>query len=458
MSVTEVLQLMENLLQKHDGKNFEDLHKEIIAGLLQYKTYDEIAEGLKYDPEYVGTVSRDLYKILSKELRELGEEEKVKKSNFVTKIEKIANHYQYSFQSHNIIHNNKINFCPYTPQNCPQDINKTNITNSCYHNLKFAPKIHKFCDRLWELDQLSKYICNQNIPLISVLGLSGIGKSYLVKRFIDLNIDKFEVIIWQNLKVSKGLDEVINEVLKAQKSEVLKTSDFCQFFEILREKKCLIIFDNVEELFASGDFSGQFKPEFCEYQNFFKMMTEIEHQSSLIVISQEKCTEMNSLDKELYPVKCLELAGLTNTELLRNMGLKDEDCWLNLVNLYQGNPVYLQEICLLIRDFYDGKVSNFLAENTLQITSNMLGKFNSLFNRLSSQEKEVICAINKLNKPVSRDELSSYLNWSSWDLMNSLKSLKSRFLLLQIKSQFDLFPVFKNYVNSVIAQGALPLQ
>ena len=37
------------------------------------------------------------------------------------------------------------------------------------------------------------------------------------------------------------------------------------------------------------------------------MITEIEHQSSLILISQEQCQEMICIDEELYQVKCLEL-------------------------------------------------------------------------------------------------------------------------------------------------------
>ena len=39
------------------------------------------------------------------------------------------------------------------------------------------------------------------------------------------------------------------------------------------------------------------------------MITETEHQSNVILISQEQCAEMECLDEELYPIKCLELSG-----------------------------------------------------------------------------------------------------------------------------------------------------
>ncbi|MDM3857613.1 MAG: hypothetical protein PT120_22675 [Aphanizomenon gracile PMC649.10] len=54
----------------------------------------------------------------------------------------------------------------------------------------------------------------------------------------------------------------------------------------------------------------------------FKIITETQHQSSVILISQEQCPEMECLDKELYPIKSLELSGLDNPEILNNTGLK----------------------------------------------------------------------------------------------------------------------------------------
>ncbi len=433
MTVNKFLQFVDTLVFTETNEHLNDLQKNIVQGLLNGESYKEIAEHKDYDEGYIGDLSRKLYKILSKHLKE-----DINKHNFSWTIERSVNS-----QLINIVNGN-ISHCPNNSQDFSQNKNK-NFINQCYQNLTLAPEIIKCCAREGEFNILNNWICNQ-IRLISVLGLSGMGKSYLVKRFIDLNLGQFEVVIWKNLRFSSGLDEVINEVLNIKTSDFLKKSDVCKFFDILKDKKCLIIFDNVEELFISGEFAGQFKPEFCEYQNFFKMMTEIEHQSSLILISQEKCTEMNSLDKELYPVKCLELSGLNNTEILINMGLKEEECWLNLVNLYQGNPVYLQDIAVLIKEFYDGKVSNFLAENQLIISQEVSRMLTLLYNRLSPQEKEVICAINKLNKPVSREELSSYLNLSSLELINSLKSLKSRYLLTQINGNFDVIPVFKEYV------------
>ncbi len=48
---------------------------------------------------------------------------------------------------------------------------------------------------------------------------------------------------------------------------------------------------------------------------------------------------MISLDNELYPNHCLELSGLDESarHILQERGLKDEDAWLQLINLYEGH-------------------------------------------------------------------------------------------------------------------------
>ncbi|HAG84574.1 MAG TPA: ATPase domain-containing protein, partial [Cyanobacteria bacterium UBA12227] len=82
----------------------------------------------------------------------------------------------------------------------------------------------------------------------------------------------------------------------------------------------------------------------------------------------EQCQEMLCLDEDLYPVKCLELEGIDNIKILTNLGLNDEESWLKLIDLYEGNPIYLKDIASLIRTIFAGKVSEFLREDALLVT------------------------------------------------------------------------------------------
>jgi hypothetical protein len=362
MDVTEVLQCADRLVFTKT-KHLDDVQKAVITGVYQGKTYDEIADDCKRSESRVRNIGRQLWQILS---TQLGED--VNKYNFRSTIERIyikssqvigvGNHHEFNFCSQTLYQSHKDN-----QQNQP----KSNPTSN-YHDLSLAPKITNFYDRTTELQTLSHWLLDQNLRLVSVLGLSGIGKTTLVKQFVDLNKQHFDVVIWKTLKLSQSLDNIIDEILTGVKDDSLQTDNKpTQLFNLLRQQRCLIILDDLQELFIKGELVGQFKTEYKNYQNLFAMMTNIEHQSSLILISQEQCQEMICLDEELYPVKCLDLQGLDNPEIIKKWGLKDEDTWAELSDLYGGNPVYLKDIASLIKSIFGGKVADFLKEDSLVV-------------------------------------------------------------------------------------------
>jgi hypothetical protein len=433
MTITEVLQLVDELVQKQTGEHLDDLQKTVVKGLWQGKTYSDIADECGYDSKnYIGDVSRKLFKILSKQL---GED--FNKHNFCWTIERVINSQQI------FAVNGNVNYCPYHPKDdINKPINDENqlIKNTCYHDLTLAPKIIHFYDRATQLTTLSHWLTHQNTRLISVLGLSGIGKTTLVKQFVDLNKQQFDVVIWKSIKLSPSLDNILTEILTAINTEPIPTDNkLTQFFHILRQKKCLIILDDVQELFIKGEFAGQFQTEYKNYQNFLTMMTDIEHQSSLILISQEQCQEMVSLDEELYPINCLDLQGLDNTEIIKKCGLNDDETWAKLIDLYGGNPVYLKDIASLIKNIFGGKVADFLKEDSLIVTKDIKSRLTELFQRLSPIEKEIILHLSKFDTPVSREDLRQGLSLSSMDLINGLESLRQRYLLKRINGDTLLF-------------------
>ena len=445
MTVTEVLQLVDQLVFKHTGNHLNNIQKNVIKGIWQGHTYGEMAKEFGYDSEnHIGNVSRDLYKILS---AQLGED--VNKSNFSWTIERFINKSKSNSSQQVGLINSHISVCSNNPQDSPKNT-ESNISSKSYHDLTLAPKITHFYNRTTELQTLSNWLTNQNTRLISVLGLSGIGKTTLVKQFVDLNLQQFDVVIWKNLKISHSLDRIITEILTTVNTEPIETDNkLTQLFNLLRQQRCLIILDDVQELFTKGEFAGQYQTEYKDYKTFFTMMIEIEHQSSLILISQEQCQEMLCLDEELYPVKCLELKGIENIQILNNWGLKDQESWLKLINLYEGNPVYLKDIASLIKTIWAGKVSEFLQEDSLLLTENIKSDLNELLERLSPIEQQIAVEVSKSSQPVSREDLRQSLSLSSMDLINGLQSLSKRYLLKTIEGEkicFNLSSVFREYI------------
>ena len=453
MNVTEILQFVDQLVFESTGRHLDNVQRAVVKGAYEGDTYNEIGEKNHFNKSHVGEIGGDLWKLLSEAL---GED--IKKTNFRSTFERLQITLSpITIQKDNKQNNNNNNFY-FGLQPSNQSNNQENTTNnqskSDYNDLSLAPKIIKFYNRESELKTLTNWMFNQNIRLISVLGLSGIGKTALIRRFIDLNLEQFELIIWRSWKFPKSLDLLVNDLLKVCQQEAEETLDdkLKQLFDIFNQKRCLIILDDVHNIFISGQFAGQYQTEYKDYQKFFTMITETEHQSNIILISQEKCAEMHCLDQQLYPIKSLELSGLDdNISILDNTGLNNQDSWLKLIRLYEGNPTYLKNIVSLIQDVYDGEVADFLAENSLIITQNMQSHFNDLFNRLSPIEQQIILELSKLDQPISRENLKQNLPLSSVDFVKGLQSLQQRYLVTKIKEEkvmFKLSPVFREYVKN----------
>ncbi|WP_293153079.1 MULTISPECIES: ATP-binding protein [unclassified Microcoleus] len=447
MNVNQVLQFVDRLVVKRTGKHLDDVQRAVVEGTWERQTYDDIAQKCHVTKNHVGDVGAELWQLLSEIL---GED--IKKNNFRSNLERV---YIESSQNICIGTNHNFNFSSQilNQPNKQHQESDINTQSASHYDLTVAPQIINFYARQSELKTLSNWISNQNTRLISVLGLSGIGKTTLVKRFVDLNLQKFEVIIWRSLKFPKHLELFVNDLLNACKQEAKETIDdnLKQLLDALRDKKCLIILDDVHNIFIPGQFAGQYKSEYQDYQNFFTMITETEHQSNVILVSQEQCAEMECLDEELYPIKCLELSNLEDVEIMKASGLKDEYSWSKLMNLYEGNPGYLKSIASLIKNIFDGKVNDFLADNSLPIAKDMQYKLNQLFNRLSPTEQQLVLELSKLDRPVSREYLRQSLDLSSMDLINGLQSLQQRYLVKKIKEDkilFKLSSVFQEYVKN----------
>jgi hypothetical protein len=450
MDIAEVLQIADNLVFAETGKHLDDLQETVIKGVWEGKSYDKIAENSHCSESYIRNIGYKLWRIFSHHL-----DQDIHKSNFRSTLSRLK-----LTSSPIVIQQNKnisFNFCPSYPQ-----VNENKQSNhdqpSCKYDLQSSPQIMCFYGREEELETLYNWIFNQNTRLVSVLGLGGIGKTTLVKRFIDFNLEKFEVIIWKSLKFPKSLDLFIDDCLNILEKESPKSTDqkLKRFLYVLNDKKCLIVIDDVENIFASGKYAGIYLDEYKNYQNLFTMIAEIKHQSSFILISREKCPEMEYLDAELSPMKHLELSGLKNMEVFKNQSLHDEDNWFKLINLSEGNPLYLKDIAVLIKDVFAGYVTEFLGENNLVITKNMQISFHQIFNRLSPIEQQIVLELSKSHQPVSREDVREGLNLSSnlssMELINGLQSLKQRYLLktiVQEKVLFQLSPVFREYLRMI---------
>ena len=253
MTVDEVVKFVDKIVFEKTGKHLDDIQTAVVEGTWKRQTYDYIASEYNLSSSHVGDVGSELWQLLSEILHE-----DIKKTNFCYTLERI---YIKSSQMPNIyIGNNHFNFNSQTLNQPNKEDDESNINTEnklSSYDLTLAPEIIKFYQRETELEKFSNWIFKQNTRLISVSGLYGIGKTTLVKRFVDLNLQKFAVVIWRSLKYPQPLELLVSDLLNVCQQEPQATLDkqLKQLFDILANQKCLIILDDLQNIFIPGKFA-----------------------------------------------------------------------------------------------------------------------------------------------------------------------------------------------------------
>lgn len=264
-----------------------------------------------------------------------------------------------------------------------------------------------FYGRTEELNTLEKWIIQDQCRLITILGLPGAGKTSLVLHLIDSIKTQFQSVIYRSLCFSPTLDTTLTNILQilSQSSDIASTTDakLCQLLNSLRQHRCLLIFDDIETLFASRKLAGQYKSGYEDYQLFFKQIAEISNSSCVILISSEKPREICHIKKESYPVHSLILRslGMASKNILQEYQLSDEEHWESLINAYEGNPLWLEITATLIQELFTGRVSEFCQYNSLILDESIQNQLNQQFERLTDLELLIITEIAQENQPTS---------------------------------------------------------
>ncbi len=75
----------------------------------------------------------------------------------------------------------------------------TKQTKTLHQDLSEMPELGDFFDRTLELHTLTTWILQQNCRLITITGISGIGKTSLAVKLVQQIKDEFEYAVWYTL-------------------------------------------------------------------------------------------------------------------------------------------------------------------------------------------------------------------------------------------------------------------
>lgn len=323
------------------------------------------------------------------------------------------------------------------------------------------PEVPMFCGRDDELERLSQWGIEDQVQLISISGLSGVGKTALARMFVDDVQDSFDTVLWRSITHGPSLRVLIQNIFSAlDKSFSHVDNPISQLMDLLRSERCLLILDGVEGILESGQLSGQYSKGFEDYGELFRRLSDVSHQSCLILTGLEIPHEILLHKSDAIAVRNLELTGLQVHDaqaLLESERLDDAEVWPELISRYAGYPGALAAVANLSHTLFNGKVRSFLSHQTF-VFGEVSRQLDKSFNRLSPFEKEVLFFLGLQGEPLSfaAIEQGVPISISGRELFEVLASLKSRSLLItpEVKGQslFGLSQLVMEYVTGVLIQ------
>ncbi|MEG4861471.1 ATP-binding protein [Microcoleus sp. K1-B6] len=456
MDIQEVLQWTDEQVFVKTGKHIDSLQSSILKEVWEGEKYHKIAKKCNRSEDHIKQVSRKLWKMLSDIL---GED--IKQSNVRSILESKALSNIYNNNGAQIVGyiNSHINICGEklqdaeeakqrspSPPDSPQNQDRSPIIN-----LTDAPELTYFYDRTSELSTLKQWILEAHTRLITIYGLSGIGKSAIALKLIEEIQTEFDYIIWLSLTNTPTLSTLQTELKQFfGRSQQPPLPTIIDYF---RSSRCLVILDDVQNIFSSGQLAGQYLAGYEDYGKFFKQIATSSHQSCLILLSWEKPKEIANLEAENLSMRSLHLKGLGQqaAEIFQQKGLVDEEKWSDLIALYQGHPSWLNIIAATIWELFDGSASLFLSDVNDLFLGDLEPILESHLERLSGSEKKALYWLGTQNETVDISRKATDSELSQPEFWQAIQSLARRGLVEKVlvgtRWMFLLNPVFKAYIQ-----------
>jgi predicted DNA-binding transcriptional regulator len=284
-----------------------------------------------------------------------------------------------------------------------------------------AADVAFFCGRKEELGELEELILSKNkYQLLMLVGMGGIGKTSLAFKLARKIQNEFDVVVWRSLRNAPNINDTLDNLwqfLNLKEDDHTNNSldrKILKTIEILRNSRCLLVFDNIESILEKGTLGGSYRQGYEGYGQLFRCLATIGHRSFIILTSREIPVGLSALAGENLTVRSFPLKGLPLAEIRHIFNLKgtfsgDDTNWQILWQKYSGNPLALKIVAAGIQELFDSNIDRYI--HFLKQKNFFFNELDRLFKqqleRLSTAEKEIIYWLALVRKPIELQELQN---------------------------------------------------
>jgi WD40 repeat protein/transcriptional regulator with XRE-family HTH domain len=270
-----------------------------------------------------------------------------------------------------------------------------------------APDTSDFVGRADEMTLLRHWVLDERCRLVALLGMGGVGKTSLAARLAEDVAPSFERVYWRNLRDSPPVSEWLAGGIGFLSDQQVvppaaESERMALLLQLLRDRRCLLVLDNSETLFETGERDGRYGSSMAGYGRLLDTVGEASHQSCVMLTSREAPPRFAMLGGA---VRSFELGGLGVDEAQELLAPKKlagtPQQWAELNARFGGNGLALKVVGQSIRELFGGDIGSFLDEaGAISVFGDIRRVLTEQVERSSAAEQQVLRVLAVEREPI----------------------------------------------------------
>ena len=366
------------------------------------------------------------------------------------------------------------------PQNQNGKVSRSPLTGMTpppiYDNWGEVPDLTNFCGRVTELDALGRWVLVERCRLVVLLGRSGIGKTFLAAKLAEQVHLKFTRVVWRSLSGTPPIQDFLAELIRSFPErgtlEMPNTvrGKISELMHCLRTVRCLLVLDGAEAVLQipvslpdvhctyPSSWSGN-SLDAAWYRRLLRRLGTASHSSCAIVTARQEPQEVKHVVGENLPARVLRIEGLTVEQGQKLFDLRGAfeatpTDWQQLIEYYDGHPLFLKIAANTILKLFNGNIAEFLRYD-VRLYGDIRKHLDEQFQGLSEAEWQLLCCLARQSGSATLDELRDRVQslMPLQDMLEALENLEGRTLIEKKGGDFCLGPVMRDYAIANCQQG-----